>query len=79
MTTLSLLHTVNPVTCVLPLSAVWYVGLTEEASEAWFAGTGVAVDIVCTRASVLAGAALALIHLSCASCPCEAWQTAAAV
>lgn len=74
---LLLLYNVNPVT-VSPLGTVWYVGLTEEASEARFAGTGVAVDVVCTRASVIAGPTLALIHLSGTACPREAWQTAAA-
>lgn len=64
---------------VSPFSAVCYVGLTEKACETWFAGTCVAVDVVCASASVLAGTALTLIHLGSTACPGEAWQTAATV
>lgn len=34
-----------------------------QAGEAWFAGAGVAVDIVGAGATILAGGALALVHL----------------
>lgn len=62
---------------LLPLGAVGYVGLAVEAGETWFACASVAVHVVCASASVLAGAALALIHLNGTLWPCEAGQAGA--
>lgn len=76
-------ETIDPICAGSPiktgaLSAVWYVGLTEKASEAWFTGTSIAVDIISAGTTILAGYTLTFIQLSRTACPREAWQTTAA-